>query len=108
MRRPFAVRASLARSVAQGGQSGPERRGRLVFLLEGGRTKSAQAASQNASAGFGLRTPVPRSARALLGRFPFPREKGTEKGTEENVAGAEWKTRHLAEVWFYVLSLIHI
>ena len=38
----------------------------------------------------------------FLGRFPFPREKGTEKGTKENVAGAEWKTRHLAEVWFYV------
>ena len=24
---------------------------------------------------------VPRSARSLLGRFPFPREKGTETGT---------------------------
>ena len=29
--------------------------------------------------GCGLR--VPRSAGLLLGRFPFPREKGTEKGT---------------------------
>ena len=72
------------------------------LLLEGGRTKSPGCVAECAGGerGHGLR--VPRSTRALLGRFPFPREKGTEKGTEENVAGAEWKTRHLPEVWFYV------
>ena len=101
---PFAARASLrSRGAAPRVPNlTPSAEVSWFFCLREAEQNPPGCVAECAGGGRGHGLQVPRSTRALLGWFPFAREKGTEKGTEENVAGAEWKTRHLPEVWFYV------
>ncbi len=43
--------------------------------------------------------------RLHAGSFPFPREKGSEKGSQKSVGGVCRKTRLLPEVWLEVWLL---